>query len=835
MVSLTVWIWLSAPAGAASGSLGLDHRLAGQPLVQVLDQAARTGLHIVHADSLVPPHLTVQREPDAQAPLERVREVLASHGLTLQLAGKNVWVVVRDPHGVVVGTVVESVSGQALEGVTVRLSPAGRAARTRTDGSFFVFDLPPGRHSLVIESEGAHQGATRSIEVRPGTVAQVDLRLETTVSLLSEITVTSSRYSLLADTPQPPLALGAADMANQPALLEDALRAVRRFPGTAGNGLSSRSYVRGGAANENLVLLDGVLITDALHFEGLPADFSLIDPAWIHQLDFYSGVLPIEYGGRMSSVTHLKSRRAPKSFGGRASFGFVNASAMLEGRLQRADSDWLVAARRGTLDMTAAVLDRQYGSPVMADALAQLRMRTGANTTVAVGMLAGTDDVDLSEPEGSESTAIDSEQAQTWLTINHARSGIDILTRLTLSAASQERRGIVSDAETISGDLNDTRRTRTATLSQDWRTAAHDDLEARWGWFYARAHGDYDYRKAVVFPAALVESFDPTPTGDLALATTSEVQSFGAYGGVEWEPAEEWRADIGLRWERHLFDTGQRESSADPRISLLYQSAPRTRWRLAWGQMSQFPTAAELPVERGLLRYDRMARTSLWVLGWDHEFSASYALRIEFFDKRVDNPWPRLESRLDPLVLVPELEPDHSVVVPDRAHMTGVDLHLVARLGEAWRGWLSYSGSRAYDVIAGRAELRSWDQRHAFGVGLTTQRWGWTWTGVVTAHSGWPTTPVAVSEDGQIVFGPRNSARLPWYGTLDLRAERIIPLPRGVLRFSAELTNATDRENICCATLDFGRDVDGAVLPQARRKTKSLLPMVPFVSVAWEF
>lgn len=812
-----------------------EDRLLGRSLIQVLNDAGQSGLRVVYSSSLVPPNLRVEREPDARDPLSRVREVLAAHGLTVQAAGDNVWVVVRDPNGAIEGTILDAASGRGLDNVTVRLSPGARELYTRADGSFFQSDLPPGRYRLTVETDGAHQHAAREIELRPGSPVHIELPLETTLSPLSEVTVVSSRYSLVADAPQPPLTLVAADMADQPALLEDALRAIQRFPGTASNGVSSRAYVRGGNADENLVLLDGVPIADPFHFEGLPADLSLIDPAWIDELDFYSGVLPIEYGGRMSSVLDLKSRRARQPFGGRGSFGFLNASAMAEGTLARGDSDWLVGARRSTLDLVAEALDRDYGAPVTTDLVAQLRLRTGPHTTVTLGALGALDDVDLRLSENAELTTLNSEQGQAWAVIDHEWRGIRMLSRLTVSGESQKRHGSVADAETVSGALTDVRRARTVTLSQDWHAPALGRVEPRWGWFYGRSRADYDYRKAVIFPPELIAAFGSATPSDLALAPTTDVQSLGAYGGAEWQPLDHWRVDAGVRWERHLFDTGQREASVDPRISLLYDAGPRTRWRLAWGRNSQFPTASELPVERGALRYDPVARASLWVLGWDHEFSTDHALRIELYDKRVENPWPRLESRIDPLVLVPELEPDHTLVAPDRAHMTGIDLHLLARLSEDWQGWLSYSGSRAYDVIAGRNELRGWDQRHAFGAGLTTERWGWTWTGVLTAHSGWPTTPLSVSDAGEIVLGERNSTRLPWYATLDLRAHRLFPLAHGALRVSAELTNATNRKNICCATLDFERDADGALAPQVRRQTKKFLPMVPFLSVAWEF
>jgi hypothetical protein len=125
---------------------------------------------------------------------------------------------------------------------------------------------------------------------------------------------------------------------------------------------------------------------------------------------------------------------------------------------------------------------------------------------------------------------------------------------------------------------------------------------------------------------------------------------------------------------------------------------------------------------------------------------------------------------------------------------------------------------------------RSWDQRHALIAGITTDHWGWNWTAMLTAHSGWPTTQLTATPDGDVLLGARNGARLPWYATLDLKAQHLFEMPRGKLRFSAELTNATDRANRCCASLDFSGDDDAPQLDQ-----DNWLPLLPLLSVAWEF
>jgi hypothetical protein len=160
----------------------------------------------------------------------------------------------------------------------------------------------------------------------------------------------------------------------------------------------------------------------------------------------------------------------------------------------------------------------------------------------------------------------------------------------------------------------------------------------------------------------------------------------------------------------------------------------------------------------------------------------------------------------------------------------GLDLHVFGPLSKRWSGWLSYSLSRVRDRFEIGSVPRSWDQRHALVAGLTTERWGWNWSTMLTAHSGWPTTVLAPSADGEIVLGSRNDARLPWYATLDLKAQHVFDMRRGRLRFTAELTNATDRSNRCCSSLDFTGEDDVPQLDQ-----DNWLPLLPLLSVAWEF
>jgi hypothetical protein len=740
--------------------------LTGRSVAQVLDEAIRDGARIIYSSERVPPELRVFNEPDATDPFTRLNQVLAPHGLTLKSTAPNVWVVVR-------------------------ASEASDVERTNT----------------VPELEG------RSAEVDE-----------------SEVTVTGSRYTLSASAAGSSLALATSDIQTQPAMFDDALRSIRRFPGTASTPYSSHTHVRGGDDIENLVVLDGVYLSEPYRLQGLPADFSLIDPAIVSKVEFYSGVFPPEFGGRMSSVTHLRTRHATRPFGGRLEVSLINASALLEGQLPRDDSDWMIAVRRGTLDLLARALEPDFGRPHLLDLFASLRWKLNASSALSFGVLSADDNVDLEETDRSEAITAESDRTHLWINFETSWRDARVVTRIAHNLSNLERSGLLVDEE-VAGALTDNRSVRAWKLSQDGSLPIRQSL-LRWGWSVEDMDVSYDYRKSTDFAPEIIGILG-SPPPDFATQRDSGARGLAAYAAAEWMPVERLTVDLGARWERQQYDTRQHAAHVDPRVSLLYRITERVRARIAWGQLTQFASGAELPVERGTTRYDSPARASLWVLALDCEPARDQLLRIELYDKRVSDPWPRLESLLNPLVLVPELRPDQVLVLPRSASSTGIDIHWFGRFTQRWRGWLSYSNSRTLEQFASGDVPPGWDQRHALALGLTTDRWGWTWTAAVTAHSGWPTTAVILSPATGVSLGSRNSSHLSWYGTLDLKAQRLFALNRGMLRMSAELANVTGRGNACCSALDFEDDEESS--PPVKVENKSWFPLVPFLEIAWEF
>jgi hypothetical protein len=677
------------------------------------------------------------------------------------------------------------------------------------------------------------------MELSPGTYVVTRQRQQARQPTLSdgpieEVRVIASRFTLEGARALNPLILSAADIAQQPALFEDAVRSVRRFPGTAGTGLSSRSFVRGGTPDENLLLLDGVALHDPFHLPGLPADLSAVDPAVLGHADFYSGVLPVEYGDRASSVLDMRSRASAEAFAGRVALGTMNGSALLEGPLLHGRGDWLAFARRSTVDLVARAIDPDLGEPRLSDALGRLRYRLNERTMLTLGGLGADDDLRLTVSDGEQITQTESDRGYAWAALDQQWDAATARTLLTHTSSSLHRTGDLADGVGSLGHVRDERDLQVTELKQDWNMALAESGALHWGASLRNDRADYGYERMTSYPAEIAALFGRAPAEQQAAVTSASLHQYGAYIGMGQILSSRWRFDGGLRWARADYSTHQRETAWDPRIALMYHYSPVTRLSASWGRMTQIWGADELPIARDQLEFDHSTRNTMSVLAWEHDFPGGKSLRAELYTKESRDPRPRLENLLDPIALVPELLPDVVLVEPASSRATGLDVHATAPLGEHSNGWLSYSWSHARDVIDGREVARSWDQRHSLGVGLATDWRAWQFSGLLTVRSDWPVTPVFDSPvPPGVTLGERNSEREGFFMTLDLKAERAFQLSVGSLRLVAELTNALNRDNFCCTELEYQRLADGTLIAQPEREF--WLPTVPYVSVSWEF
>ncbi|MBX2814403.1 MAG: TonB-dependent receptor [Saprospiraceae bacterium] len=131
----------------------------------------------------------------------------------------------------------------------------------------------------------------------------------------------------------------------------DIIKAIQLLPGvkSIGEGTSG-FYVRGGNADQNLVLLDEAPIYNASHVLGF---FSAFNPDAIKDMELYKGAMPARFGGRLSSVLDIRMKEGnSKKFGGSAGIGTLMSRLSLEAPIGTSGS-FILSGRRSYLDVLA--------------------------------------------------------------------------------------------------------------------------------------------------------------------------------------------------------------------------------------------------------------------------------------------------------------------------------------------------------------------------------------------------------------------------------------------------------------------------------------------------
>ena len=146
--------------------------------------------------------------------------------------------------------------------------------------------------------------------------------------------------------------LTVAETKNIPVLLgeRDVLKTIQLLPGikSAGEG-NSGFYVRGGAADQNLILLDEATVYNASHLLGF---FSTFNSDAIKDITVYKGGMPAQYGGRLSSVLDIKMNDGNnQDLSVSGGIGVISTKLNVEGPIQKGKSSFLVSGRRTYVDV----------------------------------------------------------------------------------------------------------------------------------------------------------------------------------------------------------------------------------------------------------------------------------------------------------------------------------------------------------------------------------------------------------------------------------------------------------------------------------------------------
>ncbi len=248
------------------------------------------------------------------------------------------------------GYVKDQKNGEELIGVSIQVKElAGTGAVTNAYG-FYSVTLPEGQYTLVAQYMGYDSKTTT---IRLNQPVKQDFSLSESSTQLQEVVVKSEKANDNITRNQMGMEkLSIKDIEQIPVLMgeRDVLKTIQLIPGikSAGEG-SSGFYVRGGGADQNLILLDEATVYNASHLLGF---FSVFNSDAIKDVTIYKGNSPAAYGGRLSSVLDIKMNEGnSKRFGASGGIGLISSRLNLEGPIIKDKGSFMISGRRTYADM----------------------------------------------------------------------------------------------------------------------------------------------------------------------------------------------------------------------------------------------------------------------------------------------------------------------------------------------------------------------------------------------------------------------------------------------------------------------------------------------------
>lgn len=241
------------------------------------------------------------------------------------------------------GTISEASSNETLIGVTV-IFPDLKTGSTTNEYGFYSITLPEGQYEIIVSYLG-FQDIRETINL--STDIKKDFNLFEEAEQLEEVVVTDDVERLNIRKPQMSVnTLGVQTIKQIPVVLgeSDVIKSLLLLPGISNAGEASSGFnVRGGAVDQNLILLDEAIVFNSSHLFGL---FSVFNPDAIKDVKLFKGGIPARYGGRLSSVLEIFQKEGnSKELKVNGGIGAVSSRLLVEGPIIKDRTAFLAGGR----------------------------------------------------------------------------------------------------------------------------------------------------------------------------------------------------------------------------------------------------------------------------------------------------------------------------------------------------------------------------------------------------------------------------------------------------------------------------------------------------------
>ena len=255
------------------------------------------------------------------------------------------------------GYVKDIKSGEAIVGASIFVANTKTGVTTDQFG-YFTIKLPRGRQTLIVHGIGMKDTHRQLILYTDG---RLNIEMQEQVFALKEVKISADKIANVRSTEMGTNKLTIRDIKQVPAVFGEAdiLRVVLTLPGVQSVGEATTGFnVRGGAADENLILLNDATIYNPSHFFGF---FSSFDPDIVKDVELYKSSIPERYGGRLASVLDVTDREGnKKNFTGSAGIGLLTSRLNIEGPIIKDKTSFIFGARTSYSDWLLSLLPEEY-------------------------------------------------------------------------------------------------------------------------------------------------------------------------------------------------------------------------------------------------------------------------------------------------------------------------------------------------------------------------------------------------------------------------------------------------------------------------------------------
>lgn len=761
------------------------------------------------------------------------------------------------------GTISEADTGETLIGVNV-IIPSLQTGTVTNQYGYYSITLPKGDYEIVYSSIGF---ASQKIQISLVENKKKDLELATDTESLDEVVIETDNERLDVRSSQMSAnTLSTTTIKKIPVVLGevDVIKAITLLPGvtSAGEGASGFN-VRGGAADQNLILLDEATLYNSSHLFGF---FSVFNPDAIKDLTLYKGGIPARYGGRISSVLDIYQKDGNKrEYHASGGIGLVASRLLLEGPIKKDEASFLIGGRSSYAHLFLPLFDNDNVA-YFYDLNAKLSYNLNDSNRLYLSGYFGRDVFEI-----SDSFANSFGNTTLNLRWNHLFSD-KLFSNLSLIYSDYyyglELKFVEFDFDSGIRNFN---------LKYDFSHYISNNVDLRYGInsiYYKFNPGDvtpttedsginpfkltdkYAWENAAYVDAEIDLSDKISVQAGLRLSTFNRLGQDQLFLYENDNPIL-YNPSLDIYQKATPIDTVSFSRSEtiksfanlEPRFAISYLLNDDSSIKASYNRMTQYihlisnttsPTPFDIYAPSG--KYIEPQLGDQVALGYFRNFK-NYSLEVETFYKKVKN---RLDYVDDADLIANDAV--EQILLKSEARAYGLEVLFKKNTGKL-QGWIAYTLSKSEQKTPGRTPIETginngewynsaWDKTHDISVTgqyeLTNK---WSFGANFIFQTGIPTTyPEGQYEYNGVVvpvYEARNSSRLSAFHRMDLSATWT-PKPESTKRWKGEwvfsIYNAYNRKN--AASVSFRENTD---INQNEAVRLSIFGIIPSVTYNFKF